>query len=194
MMDKVMILYGWGGSLHPHWQDWLARELVSKHHMVWFPKLPHRYSPKRHQWIEKTKRYLEVFRPETVICHSLGSILWLHLCHEGSITPIKRLLMVTPPHIHCDIPDIASFFPAPIPKTLKAEESLLVTSTNDPYMNTEQALAMQKALAIPMKMLENVGHINEKSGFGPWPFVYEWVTKTPWKGHDGKELDDFTEN
>lgn len=190
-MEKVMILYGWGGSLPPHWQDWLARELVSKHYMVCFPKLQHRYSPKRHQWMEKTKRYIEVFRPDTVICHSLGSILWLHLCEEGNIPPVKRLLLVTPPYINCDIPDIASFFPAPVPKTLKAEESLLVASTNDHYMSEEEAIKLQESLGIPMKIFENVGHINEKSGFGPWPFAFEWVTGNPWKEFDGKALEDF---
>jgi predicted alpha/beta hydrolase family esterase len=58
---------------------------------------------------------------------------------------------------------------------LFAEEVLLVTSDNDPYMTPEEALSLQKALGTEMKVLHGAGHINADSGFGEWPWVKEWV-------------------
>lgn len=174
-MERFLILYGWGGSLPPHWQEWLARELAGRHQGVWFPKLPKRYSPKKHQWVNKVKTMLETYRPHTVVCHSLACTLWFHLCNEEEILPVKRLLLVAPPRLNCDIPDISTFFPCDPPKNLKAEQVQLVTSTDDPYMSPEEAAALQQALNVPMKVLEGAGHINEKSGFGPWPWALEWA-------------------
>lgn len=188
-MNKYLILYGWGGSLPPHWQDWLARELTRSHHAVWFPKLPHRYSPKKHQWMNKTRYFLETFHPDTVICHSLACTLWLHLCEEGLISPVKQLILVAPPRLDCDIQDIASFFPCPIPQTLKAEEVHLVTSTNDHYLSPDEAKALQESLGIPMTVIEEGGHINEKSGYGEWPWVYQWATGQEWKEFQDGESD-----
>jgi predicted alpha/beta hydrolase family esterase len=34
---------------------------------------------------------------------------------------------------------------------------------------------MQEALGIPMKTIEKGGHINAESGFGPWPWMLEFL-------------------
>ena len=175
-MKKVMLIYGWSGSLPPHWQDWLVRELAGRHHMVWLPKLPKRYSPKKHQWTNKLSRHLEAMRPDTVVCHSLGCIAWLHLCNEELILPVKRLLLVAPPSLTTEgIQDIKTFFPCRVPTSLHAEEAHLVTSTNDHYMTPEEAKAFAQTLKLTHTVLEGQGHLNSDSGYGPWPWVLEWV-------------------
>jgi len=121
------------------------------------------------------------FRPDTVICHSMANTLWLHLCEEGDIEEVKRLLMVAPPRLDLDLDTIKTFFPAPIPKDLFAKEVMLVTSTNDPYMSESEAQDLQKKLEVPMKVLEDAGHINADSDYGEWPWVLEWV-----RGKDSK--------
>ena len=83
--------------------------------------------------------------------------------------------LVAPPRLDLELDTIKSFFPIVAPEFLFADESLLVTSDNDPYMNTDEALALQEALDVEMKVLENGGHINADSGFGEWPWVKEWV-------------------
>ena len=115
------------------------------------------------------------FEPDVLICHSLANIAWFHLCNEGEISPVKRLLLVAPPHLTCSIETLKTFFPLEAPKNLFAEEVLLATSTNDPYMSVDEAEALQKMLDEEMKVIENGGHINTDSGYGEWPWVKEWV-------------------
>jgi predicted alpha/beta hydrolase family esterase len=175
MREKVLLLHGWGGSDYPHWQSWLAGEIAKKYGTVAFPLLDHPHFPTKNRWIKQVKALLKEFRPDVVICHSLANTLWFHLCNEGEIETVKRLLLVAPPRLDLELDTIKTFFPVAAPETLFAEEAMLVTSDNDPYMNKEEAAALQKALGVEMKVLESAGHINADSGFGEWPWVLEWV-------------------
>lgn len=177
MRDKVLILHGWGGSDYPHWQSWLAGEIAKDYGEVCFPLLDNPYFPTKNRWIEQVKEILRDFRPDVVICHSMANSLWFHLCEEGKIAEVKRLLMVAPPHNNLDLDTIKTFFPAPTPKNLFAKEAMLVTSTNDPYLTQDEAVALQQALEVPMKVIENGGHLNADSNYGQWPWVLDWVKK-----------------
>jgi predicted alpha/beta hydrolase family esterase len=174
-MEKILILHGWGGSDDPHWQAWLAGEIAKDYGTVSFPLLDNPHFPSKNRWMKQIKSILIDFNPDLVICHSLANIAWFHLCNEGEISPVKRLLLVAPPHLTCTIETLKTFFPIEAPKNLFAEEVLLITSTNDPYMSSEEALELQKSLGVEMKVIEEGGHINTASGFGEWPFVKEWV-------------------
>ena len=172
MQQKVMLLHG---SDYPHWQSWLAGELARDYGTVSFPLLEHPHFPTKNRWIKQVKVLLDDFQPDTLICHSMANTLWFHLCEEGDITPVKRLLMVSPPRLDLELSTIKSFFPVSPPSDLHAEEAFLVTSTNDPYLNVDEANALQKVLDVPMKTVENGGHINADSGYGKWPWVLQWV-------------------
>lgn len=175
MREKTLLLHGWGGSDDPHWQAWLAGEIAKDYGTVAFPLLDNPHFPTKNRWIKQVKALLKEFQPDLVICHSLANTLWFHLCNEGEITPVKRLLMVAPPRLDLELDTIKTFFPVESPKALFAQEVMLVTSDNDPYMDKAEAAALQKALGVEMKVLENAGHINADSGFGEWPWVMEWV-------------------
>jgi len=175
--QKVLILHGWGGSDFPHWQSWLAAEVAKEYGTVSFPLLDNPHFPTKNRWMRQVKALLETFKPDTVICHSLANTLWFHLCEEGEMASVKRLLLVAPPRLELELDTIKTFFPAPIPKKLFAEEAMLVTSSDDPYLTSKEALTLQKVLNIPMKVLENAGHINADSGFGELPWVLKWVNR-----------------
>lgn len=175
MKNRVLILHGWGGSDYPHWQSWLAGELAKAYGTVSFPLLDHPHFPSRNRWMKQVKTLLETFQPDTVICHSLANTLWFHLCEEGKIVPVERLLLVAPPRLDCKIETIKSFFPVSVPKDLHAKEAMLVTSTTDPYLAPDEARALREDLDIPMKVLEGAGHINDEGGYGTWPWVLEWA-------------------
>ena len=85
------------------------------------------------------------------------------------------MLLVAPPRLDLQLDTISTFFPVTPPTSLFAEEALLVTSTDDPYMDTSEALALQRALGIGMHVVEGGGHLNAESGYGPWPWVHEWA-------------------
>ena len=175
MRAKTLFLHGWGGSDNPHWQAWLAGEIAKDYGTVAFPLLDNPHFPTKNRWMKQVKELMNEFQPDVVICHSLGNTLWFHLCNEGEIDPVKRLLLVAPPRLDLELDTIKSFFPVTVPEFLYADEVLLVTSNNDPYMSSEEALALQDVLDIEMKVLEDAGHINAEGGYGEWPWVKEWI-------------------
>ncbi|MCH9812565.1 MAG: alpha/beta hydrolase [Epsilonproteobacteria bacterium] len=174
-MKKVLLLHGWGGSDYPHWQSWLAGEIAKTYGNVSFPLLDNPHFPSKNRQMRQIKRLLLEEKPDIVICHSLACTLWFHLCQEANITPIEHLLLVAPPSIETNIDTIKTFFPVIIPTDLYAKEVMVVTSTNDPYLNIKEAHHIQKTLGVEMKIIENAGHINDESGYGNWPWVYNWV-------------------
>ncbi len=177
MKQKVLILHGWGGSDYPHWQSWLAGEIAKEYGTVSFPLLDNPHFPNKNRQMRQVKTLLKEFKPDTVICHSLANIIWFHLCEEGEIEAVKRVLLVCPPSSNCDIKTIKQFFPYQAPKNLYASEALLVTSTTDPYLTQEEASTLAKELDIEMKVLKDAGHISADSGYGVWDWVLAWVRK-----------------
>ena len=174
-MKKVLILYGWHASPPPHWQDWLARELVSLGYIVSFPQLSDPLEPKKDIWIREAKEVIDELKPDIVVCHSLGNILWWHLCNEGLSLHVKGLIMVAPPRDLSDYEAIRDFFPVELPKDIYADRSLMVTSDDDPYLNKSEGIRFARALNSKHKVFQNMGHINADSGFGPWPWILEQV-------------------
>ncbi len=177
MNKKVLILHGWGGSDYPHWQSWLAGEIAKNYGKVSFLKLSNIDFPDKDKWKDELIKELDEFKPDIVICHSVANILWFHICNDVKISTIERLYLVVPPSLECDIPELSSFYPCNIPTDLLAKEVLLITSTNDPYMTQIEAEQLQKSLDVKMKVLKDAGHINADSGFGPWPWIFEEVTR-----------------
>ena len=83
--------------------------------------------------------------------------------------------MVAPPSLDTREATIKTFFPAPLPGNLKAEKIEMVVSDNDPYMDADEARAIANHYAIPLKIIENAGHINADSGYGKWDYIEQLV-------------------
>jgi len=177
MAKKVLLLHGWGGSDFPHWQSWLASELVKEYGCVNFLRFSNFDTPKLDVWRDELEETLEGFKPDIVICHSLANTLWFHLCNTSTLKTIETLYLVAPPSMKCKVEEIKEFFPQKIPKSLFAKEVFLIGSTNDPYMSVQELYQLQKELDVELKVLENAGHINTDSGFGKWPWLLERVLK-----------------
>ena len=177
MSKKVLILHGWGGSDFPHWQSWLAGEIAKNYGKVSFLQFSNIDFPNRDEWQDELSKELEEFKPDIVICHSLANILWFHICNNIHVEEVQRLYLVVPPSLECDIPELSSFYPCEVPTNLYAKETLLITSTDDPYMTEDEAVALQKSLHVPLKVLEGAGHINADSGFGEWSWMLEEISR-----------------
>ncbi|MFA7092310.1 MAG: alpha/beta hydrolase, partial [Arcobacteraceae bacterium] len=121
MAKRVLILHGWGGSDFPHWQAHLAADLIKENYVVSFPALPNRDFPNIQEWKAYIKKEVESFKPNIVVCHSLGNIAWFHCLDELNIT-LDKLMLVAPVRQTCDIEAIKSFFPYPLPRDLKSKE------------------------------------------------------------------------
>jgi len=177
MKQKVLLLHGWGGSDTPHWQSWLAGEIAKDYGRVSFLEFSNFDFPDLDVWKKELKDELKSFKPDIVICHSLANTLWFHLCADGDIGEVQKLYLVAPPSFRCEIEELKTFFPLALPTKTYAKEAGVVTSTDDPYMNMDEAKELQKSLSIPMKVLEGAGHINADSGFGEWAWIYKEIKK-----------------
>lgn len=175
MYKKVLLLHGWGGSDFPHWQSWLAGEIAKDYGCVNFLKFSNFHTPKLDVWMQELLVALEDFRPDIVMCHSLANTLWFHACNTQKMPEIEKLYLVAPPSLTCNIKGLREFFPVQIPEKLYAKDTLLITSTNDPYMRIDEAQNLQQSLHVKMKVLENAGHINADSGYGEWNWMLKEV-------------------
>ncbi len=178
MSKKVLILHGFGGSNYPHWQAWTASELIKKNYEVSFPQFPQKDNPKLDIWLEHLAKEFYHFNPDIVVCHSVANLLWFHFVNtHKDIKPIKKLMLVSPVSQDCKLKEIKSFFPYPILENLKAQEIIMVSSTNDPYMTKDEAMDLQSQLNIGLKILDDAGHINVDSGYGELSCAVDWVIR-----------------
>ncbi len=176
-MKKVLILHGWGGSDFPHWQSWLASEIAKEYGCVNFLRFSDVDNPKLCVWLSELTAALDDFRPDIVICHSLANTLWFHASLTQEMTSIEKLYLVAPPSLQCKVEELREFFPVATPKDLHAKSTLLITSTNDPYMTQDEAKNLQKKLDVEMKIIQNGGHLNADSGYGAWEWMLQEIRK-----------------
>jgi predicted alpha/beta hydrolase family esterase len=176
MSNRVLILHGWGGSDHPHWQSELASEIAKNYGRVSFPLLDNCHFPSKNRWIKQVKKLLEEFKPDTVVCHSLANTLWFWLCQE-EIDTIEKLYMVSPPSLTTTEPTIKTFFPCEIPQNIHAKEVHLIVSDNDPWVKLDEAQKLAKSIDAHYTVIKNGGHINADSGYGKWELIETLITK-----------------
>ena len=127
---SFLILHGLEGSGPGHWQTWLTARLRADAERVAYPDLPDADLPSLHAWREALNGELAALPDvETVVvCHSLACLLYLHHVDDGG-AQADRVLLVAPPSEGADIPQIAAFFPAPLPALRPARGSSAPTTT-----------------------------------------------------------------
>lgn len=177
IVKKVLILHGWGGSDYPHWQAWCAKELIKENYTVSFPQIKDKDFPNIDEWLQFLEKEFYHFQPDIVVCHSLANILWFHFVEKYKLQTIEKLMLVAPVSKSCDISELQSFFPYPVPKDLKAKEIIMVGSTNDPYMSVDEIMDLQSELNIGLKILDDAGHINTDSGYGELSCAVDWIKR-----------------
>ena len=170
---SFLILHGLGGSGPGHWQTWLAARLRANGERVAYPDLPDADMPSPASWRGVLDGVRAVLPPGDVIvvCHSLSSLLWLHHVADGG-QQADRVLLAAPPSERAELPEIAGFFPVPLPALDPGAR--LVCSDNDPYCPEGAATLYGEPLGIPVDVLEGGGHLNPETGYGPWPAVEAW--------------------
>jgi uncharacterized protein len=168
---SFLILHGLEASGPGHWQTWLTARLRAANERVAYPDLPDADMPSPQAWRSALQGELEALPGgETiVVCHSLSCLLWLHHVAEGG-EQADRVLLVAPPSESAGVPQIASFFPVPLPALSGAR---LVCADDDPYC-PEGARQLYGALGIPVDVILGGGHLNPEAGYGPWPAVETW--------------------
>jgi predicted alpha/beta hydrolase family esterase len=175
-----LLIHGLEGSGPEHWQSRLAAALQERGHDVAYPALPDADHPRVDRWLEALDAELAGL-PEsetTVLCHSLGSLLWLHHAARRSASQVARALLVAPTQPDEEDPDSVGFRPTPLDRdgvAAAARETRLVCSTNDPWCPPQTSQRIGDTIGVPIDWLENAGHINTDAGYGPWPAVEAWA-------------------
>ena len=65
----------------------------------------------------------------------------------------------------------------PVPKARLPFPSIVAASRNDPLASFERVSRIADAWGSQLVDLGNVGHLNPKSGFGPWPRAHELIAE-----------------
>ncbi len=176
----VVIVHGYDGSGPGHWQRWLETELRQRRVPVTFPELPEPLAPQKDVWVATLAEIVAQTQndPVTFVCHSLGCWALDHLLAERGALGVHAALLVAPPSPFLLFDPVESFLPPPRRRAAwapLAERSLLVGSDDDAFTSVEELDEIAHALGVRCQVIPGAGHINTAAGYGPWPFVMEWL-------------------
>src|SRR5258708_22368131 len=163
---SVLVLPGWQNSGPLHWQTLWEKE---------FPMLRRVQqqdwdSPRSEDWVKRISE--EVGRapaPIVFAAHSLGCIA---LAHWAKAAPeqanrIKGALLVAPADVDHLTQPIKNF--SPVPLSVLPFPSVVVASSNDPYVSLDRAREFANAWGSELEEAGPAGHLNSESGLGDWP-------------------------
>ncbi len=176
----TVVVPGWQGSGPEHWQSWLAVQLREAGREVRVPALPDVDRPDLAGWLAALRTSLDGLPDDgyDVLAHSLGALLWLHHVASTTASPrAARVALVAPPSPRLELAEIAQFLPTPMDiDTVRhsADGTVLVGGDADPYCPEGISAAYGRPLKMPTTIIAGGGHLNEASGYGPWPAVLDW--------------------
>jgi predicted alpha/beta hydrolase family esterase len=173
---SFLILHGVNGSGLGHWQTYLAQKLRQRGETVFYPELPDNAEPDCATWRAALRAEMaNIADPAhlTVVCHSLGCILWLHHALDPDGPPVERLILVAPPGPSI----IKEFRPTFHPVTIgsdqlkaSAKNIVLISTDADPRcQETATACYGNRWGLRSITLKPSAEHINTASGFGEWP-------------------------
>ncbi len=178
----IVVVYGYEGSGEGHWQRWIAAELERRAVAVAFPELSAPLAPQKDVWVAELGAVVAdaARRGERVsfLCHSLGCWAVDHLLAEHGSDHVHAALLVAPPSPFLVFEPVDSFLPPPRRRDAWAPlktRTLLVSSDNDDYASSEEIEDVARQLDVSYRLVPGAGHINVAAGYGPWPFVLDWL-------------------
>jgi prephenate dehydrogenase len=164
----VLVVPGWHNSGPRHWQTlWEQQNPIFLRVQQKDWEFPH-----RQWWVNRIKEEVEQApAPVVFAAHSLGCLAIAHWCQTApaDANKIKGALLVAPPDVDSkDAPTQIKDF-SPIPQRPLPFPSILVASSNDPFLPMDRAHALARAWGSKLVDIGPVGHINGDSGLGDWP-------------------------
>lgn len=162
-----LILPGLGNSGVDHWQSWWSLAFRNSSRVLqddWD-------NPRLADWLPRLDAAIAGgSRPAVLICHSLACSLAAHWAARNDKGRVAAAFIVAPADIESDVhtpPSTRSF--APIPRKPFPVPSLVVASTNDPYVTIERAQSFAESWGADFCNAGELGHINADSKLAYWP-------------------------
>src|SRR5882724_7451703 len=165
-MTRTLILPGLHNSDPGHWQSrWEAEDETMERVIQDDWETPHCA-----EWVARLDQALERTGPKTLlVAHSAGCVLVAHWAVGCSRGRVRGALLVAPSDPEApSFPSGPTGF-APIPLRRLPFRSVVVASSNDPYVTVSRAQAFATAWGSEFVMIGEAGHINSASGLGDWP-------------------------
>ena len=166
MNCDVLILSGLWNSGPDHWQShWQARypHWMKAEHRDW-------NCPDRDEWVAELDAAIGNCRGAPIlVAHSLGCMLVAHWAASGSPLKVAGAFLVAPSDVEAaSYPAPVNGF-APIPLATLPFPSMVLASSNDPYISLDRAGALAGAWGSRLVQIGEAGHVNAESGHGAWP-------------------------
>lgn len=165
----ILTVPGLNGSGPAHWQTlWEQSRPDTARVDLGMWNTPH-----RNTWVTKLDQAVSRARaPVILVGHSLGCLAiawWAALSPQPYGWPVAGALLVAPADVdRADPrPELAGF--APAPKAPLPFPSILVASSDDPWIDIERAHSLAVDWGSHFVDLGAHGHINAASGLGWWP-------------------------
>jgi predicted alpha/beta hydrolase family esterase len=181
-MTTTLIVPGLHSSGPAHWQTWFEAHIPGSVRVIqrdWDkPDLP--------EWASRVRREINRIPGRIfIVAHSFGALAAVQASHDHS-SRIGGAMLVAPAD-----PEkfgIADYLPS-VPLVFR---SVVVASTNDPWITAERAAHWADVWGADFVSLGEAGHINVEAGFGPWPeglALFERLRRSSAFVHDAYPLE-----
>lgn len=126
--------------------------------------------PDRDEWVSTLDAAIRACdAPPLLAAHSLGCSLVAEWVRQRGGSGVRGAFLVAPSDVEApDYPVEGRSF-ASMPLVPLPFPSLVVASTNDPYVSVARAEEFARAWGSRIVFIGDAGHINGASGYGPWP-------------------------
>ena len=173
MTLTVIISPGLGDSDANHWQTWLENCGKWPTKRVKQDDWTH---PEHDSWMQQLQATIDATEGDIVLVgHSCGAVAITQWAQNYPSDRIKGAILVAPADVDSDtaLPAITDHRP------MSAEHlpfpTILICSDNDPHMTLERSHYFAQCWGSCLIELDDAGHINAESGFGPWCEVSNWI-------------------
>jgi predicted alpha/beta hydrolase family esterase len=163
----VLIVPGLGNSGVDHWQSYWSLAFRNSSRVLqddWD-------NPKLADWLSRLEAAIAGgTRPAVLICHSLSCSLAAHWAARDNKSRVAAAFLVAPSDVESadHTPESTRDF-APIPCVPFPAPTLVVASTNDPYVAFDRAQGFAASWGADFCNAGELGHINSESKLGFWP-------------------------
>ncbi|WP_213980916.1 alpha/beta hydrolase [Sphingomonas sp. dw_22] len=164
----ILTVPGLGGSGPSHWQTLWEQSRPDTHRV----ELGMWDTPHRNAWVTKLDQAIrQAQAPVVLAAHSLGCLAvawWAELAGQPFGWPVAGALLVAPADVDRSAApsELDAFRPAPA-KPLPFP-SILVSSSDDPWIAQDRARGLAKAWGSLFVDAGPQGHLNAASGIGWW--------------------------
>ncbi|QIK54021.1 alpha/beta hydrolase [Dysgonomonas sp. HDW5B] len=164
-MNNYFIIPGLGNSGANHWQTYFENSGEN------FQRINQQEwnAPNCEEWMKNIDDTISKYDLSTVILigHSLGCVTIANWAKQYG-RKIKGALLVAPSDIESPLYTFTSSGFTPIPLDRINFETIIVASSNDPWVSNERVKLFADSWGSKLINIGAAGHINAESGYGEW--------------------------